>query len=164
MNETLKIGSLAILLASVGVVGTANAFGGGQRGGEMPSFEELDTDGDGVVSAEELAAHADARFDSMDTDGDGVLSVEEITAMIEAEASSRAARGVERMIERLDENDDGVISEDEMPERGQSRLIEHLDEDEDGVISSDEFEAAKDKRKGKGGKRGKDGKGHGDRT
>ena len=63
MNETLKIGSLAILLASVGVVGTANAFGGGQRGGEMPSFEELDTDGDGVVSAEELAAHADARFD-----------------------------------------------------------------------------------------------------
>ena len=165
MNKTLKIGTLALLLASVGIVGAANAFGGGSRGGsgEMPTFEEMDTNGDGVVTAEELAAVGEARFAEMDADGDGVLSVEEITAMITAEASARAAKGVERMLERLDENGDGVISQDEMPERDHSRVVDHLDEDDDGAISEEEFETAKEMRKGKGGKRGKGGDGKGDR-
>ncbi len=161
MNKILKIGTLAILLASVGIVGAANAIGG--RGGDMPTFEELDTNGDGVVSVDELAAFGDSRFAEMDTDGDGVLSVEEITAMIEAEMSERAAKGVERMMEQLDANDDGVISEDEMPERDHTRMIDHLDEDEDGGISKEEFEAGSEKRGGKDGKRGKGGEGHGGR-
>lgn len=167
MNKHLKIGTLAILLASVGVVSTASAFGRSGGGENAPTFEELDANGDGIISLEELEGQSDARFDEMDTDGDGFLSVDEITAMIEAQAAERAAKGVERMIERFDEDEDGVISADEMPSPDHSRLIDHADEDEDGSISEDEFEAAKEKREERGGKRGgkggKGGKGHGDR-
>lgn len=41
------------------------------------SFEEVDTDGDGLVSADEAANVAGLDFDAADTDQDGTLTVDE---------------------------------------------------------------------------------------
>ncbi len=41
-------------------------------------FEQLDTDDDGVLSAEELDRRADAMFTRLDRDGDGVVTKEDL--------------------------------------------------------------------------------------
>ncbi len=105
---------------------------------ERPGFSEIDGDGNGSISLEEMQAFGDAaraeRFAAADTDGDGVLTEEEIIA---AAQNRRAAR----LIERLDANDDGVLQVEELrvrEARGE-RFFERLDADEDGVISEAEF-------------------------
>lgn len=41
------------------------------------TFEEVDTDGDGLVSADEAATVEGLDFDAADTDKDGTLSIDE---------------------------------------------------------------------------------------
>lgn len=41
------------------------------------TFEEVDTDGDGLISADEAASVEGLDFDAADTDADGTLSVDE---------------------------------------------------------------------------------------
>lgn len=160
MKSHLKLGALAILMASVGLTSAASALPRGHD--SAPSFEELDANGDGAISDAEIAAFHDARFAEFDTDGDGSLSEAELTAMAEAHAAERAAKGVARMIKRHDENGDGVLSADELPQPDGSRMFARVDADDDGVISAEEFEAAAEKRAERGGKRGgHGGKGHG---
>lgn len=136
--------------------GVAAAKGGhGKHGGARINFEQLDTNGDGQVTKEEIAAAATARFVEVDTNGDGTLSAEELAAASERASEERVAK----MIEKRDENGDGVLSQEEMqPDTDRTdRMFEKLDENEDGVISAEEFEAMKDKRKGKRGDKEKRG-------
>ena len=164
MNKHLKLTVLALALTGTALAGAANAFPFGKRGGgeDMAplSFEELDTNGDGVVTAEEMEAHGAGLFAEMDTDGNGVISAEEILASMQERAQNRLSKGVERMVDKLDEDGDGALSADEMPQRGSSRMFEHLDDDGDGAISAEEFEAGKEKREEMRGK-GRKGGGHG---
>ena len=93
---------------------------------------------------EELQAQGEARFASIDTNGDGGLSAEELIAAAEGRAEDRAAR----MLERLDENGDGILQMDEMPRRGgdrAERMFDRVDANDDGVISQEEFETAKER-------------------
>ncbi len=146
----------------------ANAAPGDEDGRKhmRPSFEELDANGDGQVTMEEMEAFGQARgqehFTSVDTNGDGNLSKEELMA----QGNARAERHADRMIKRLDANEDGLLSQAELEEgarkgRGGDRMekmFEHADADADGMISEEEFDAMK----GKHGKRGKHGK-HGNK-
>jgi len=76
----------AVLLAASG----ANAFPGGAgrggTGGRMgpPSFDELDADGDGVVTEDEFLApmleHGEEMFARIDADGDRGLTSDELEA------------------------------------------------------------------------------------
>lgn len=73
----------------------------GKPGGmEMPSVEELltqimqdsDTDGDGVISAEEVSALDERQQEKLaqaDTDGDGIITQEELSTQISADMQSR---------------------------------------------------------------------------
>lgn len=147
-----------ILMATV-FAGFAMAAGvamaDGHRG-ERPDFATLDLNGDGGISLEEMQAQGEARFADIDTNGDGGLSAEELIAAADARAQERAAD----MIERFDENGDGILQIDEMPRRGgdrAERMFERIDADEDGVISAEEFEAVKERM---GERRGDRGKGH----
>ncbi|MCF6445105.1 EF-hand domain-containing protein [Nereida sp. MMG025] len=142
---------MMILTAGVIAVGfsvtVADAKGGPDRG-PRASFETLDADGNGQITQAELTAHRAAAFAERDTNGDGQLTVEEIVKA----ADDRQAKRAERMIDRLDSNDDGAVSAEEMaafePRRGG---MMRLDANDDGQISKAEFEDAK----GKMGKRGK---------
>ncbi len=49
----------------------------------MPSFEAIDSNGDGVISVEEAAAVNGFDFEDADADGDGVVSREEYEAYTE---------------------------------------------------------------------------------
>ena len=77
-------------------------------------FAELDGNGDGFVTEAEFLANAEARvaeragerFGDLDTDGDGTVSAAEF---------DDAPRG--DMFARMDQNEDGVITEDELPQR-----------------------------------------------
>ena len=61
-----------------GGAGGGSAARGG-RGG-MPSFSDLDTDGDGSLTREELPAQMAGYFDALDTDGDGKVTEAQLKA------------------------------------------------------------------------------------
>lgn len=133
----------------------------GMRGGPVFDFAAVDADGDGKLTRAEMMAHAKARFDAADTDGNGKLSAGEIKAQAAARSEEmremRSERMASRMIERMDADDDGEISFDEMPGQ-QSRagmMFGQLDNDGDGAISSEEFAAAREMDDGmRGGRHG----------
>lgn len=152
VKTTLLISAIAAGL----LMTAANAAPRGGERMEMPSFAELDTNSDGVLSAEELKAPMVARFNEADTNGDGGLSADEMAA---AKDKNRADR-IAKMIERKDQNGDGLLQIEEMGRKGdKGDMFAKIDANSDGSISEEEFNAAKEKM-GKRGKRGH-GKGHG---
>ena len=142
-----KILMAALLSGVVLAAGAAQA----ENHRERPDFATLDLNSDGSVSLEEIQAQGDARFASADTNADGALSAQELIAAAGTRASERAAK----MIERHDDNGDGVLQIDEMPRRSvgdrAARMFERVDADGDGVLSQEEFETAKERRGERGG-------------
>ncbi|MCK0101912.1 EF-hand domain-containing protein [Pseudohalocynthiibacter sp. F2068] len=148
MKDNYRIAALvALMVGAIGVTGVVEAREGHGRYGPEHDFSELDADGDGLVTMEEMVAHREARFDSADTNSDGFLSAEEMTA----QAQERVARRVARMIERHDENGDGQIGKDEMNghEDRRAHMFERMDSDGDGAISEEEFEEGKARHAGR---------------
>lgn len=147
VKTTLLISAIAAGL----MMTAANAA---PNGGMMPmAFADLDTNGDGSISQEELDAHKAARFAEMDTNGDGGLSAEELAL------NARKQRG-QRMVSQLDSNGDGLIQIDELGKGQRGDPFMRMDANSDGSISEEEFNAAKEKM-GQRGERGH-GKGKGD--
>ncbi|MFY0679383.1 MAG: EF-hand domain-containing protein [Thalassovita sp.] len=156
----------AIVVAGTAI--TATAKGGMDRRGGAPhvEFSELDMNGDGVLSQDELAAHFKSRFVAIDTDSSGTLSEEELKAAAEAQMAERKARNEERqakrfakLIEHRDANGDGVLSLDEMEHEKADKLFSRLDKDSDGTITQEEFDAAAKMRPGHGKRGNKNGRG-----
>lgn len=156
MKRAVLISGVTALALALGAgVASAKGFGGkGGHHGPRMNFEQVDANGDGMITKEELAAHAQARFTETDTNGDGNLSAEELAAASERAKEER----VQKMIERRDTNNDGVLSFDEMKpsEDRTAKMFERLDTDGDGSISQAELDEMKDKRKGKRGNKDKD--------
>jgi Ca2+-binding EF-hand superfamily protein len=79
----------------------------------------------------------DELFMLMDTDGDGVLSAAEFKAdnshQLRRDAHKRAA------FKHLDKNNDGQLTQDEMP--GRLAHLRAADADDDGMVTRDEFRA-----------------------
>ena len=138
----------AVTAAAIGL--TTVAAMANSRG---PDFSTLDADGNGEVTLNELQNAGSARFTNADTDGDGFLTEAELVAASQSGAQDRAAR----MMERMDANDDGKLSQEEVQERRRgdpSRFFERMDADNSGGISEEEFEEARaNMRERNGGKR-----------
>lgn len=151
MTHALKLFALSAAII-VGGLSVADAKGGGHRG-ERASFETLDTDGDGQITKAEIEARGADRFASVDTDGNGELSKDELIA----QSAERQAQRVDKMLERLDADENGTLSQAELeaaPRRGGGdRLFKRADADENGSISKEEFETAMEKRGGRDKKR-----------
>ncbi len=136
-----KLISAVVVATVLGSTTFAVADNGGNwhRKGPMLSIEEMDTNGDQMISKEEIAAHAKSRFDTVDTNGDGKLSTEEMAANAEKE-----------LTKRMDEDGDGLLSFEEMQAKRQERgnkMFDRLDENEDGMLSAEELEKMKQKGK-----------------
>jgi len=134
---------MAGIVAAVALTGFVAAA---QDRRQTPDFATLDADGDGLVTAEEIAAHGQTRFDAADTDADGAISAEEFATALAARQSDRA----DRMFDRLDANNDGSLSADELERPRQAerleRMIARADTDDDGALNAEEFEAVKERR------------------
>ncbi|MEP2717672.1 EF-hand domain-containing protein [Pseudophaeobacter sp.] len=139
---------LAVILATAGALAATTAMakpGCGSHGPKM-QFEELDTDGNGEISKAEMEAHKAARFSATDTDGDGMISADEMLAKMQ----ERAAKRVEKMINRMDKDGDGMLSAEEMANRGRhGDMFGRMDSDGNGAISKEEFDQARENRGGK---------------
>ncbi len=128
-------------------------------------FSRIDTNGDGKHDADELSAMVangsqggpgvEDILAEFDTDGDGSISESEFNAaqpgppgaMSGANAMSTEDL-IAQMFTQADENEDGVINEDELsqivamgPEDGPGaeKLLSQLDTNDDGTISETEF-------------------------
>ena len=176
------INKTAITLVATGVIGLG-AIGatvipamakhhGENYGDKQAKFAEMDTNGDGGVSLDELTANATAKvqrmFDKMDANGDGQITEEELT--------SRKGKGKKgkyggkhggkyggkhggkhggkyggkyggiMSFDSLDANDDGTVALDELTAYAQE-IFTKMDADGDGQVTKDEIKSAK--RKGK---------------
>lgn len=150
-------GVLAATISATAISAQARGFG---PGGPQPlSFSELDTNGDGQVTAAELEALGQKRFEQSDTDGDGFVTLEEMKANMLKQAEERFEKHGAKMLERKDANGDGKLSFEEMSpnETRKEKMFGHMDANGDGAISEAEFDEARakmrDHRKGRWGKR-----------
>jgi len=151
-NIRIAAAVLAIIPGSGAAI--AQADDTDRRG--IPSFETLDVDGSGEITASDIEALRAERFAEIDTDGNGEVSEAEFIARAQEQASDRATR----MFERLDADGDGVLSRDVLESRGGrgmgERLLSRADTDDSGGVSAEEFEAIKERmaerRGGRGGK------------
>ena len=102
---------------------------------EEIAFVAADTDGDGVVSAAELARDAAHGFATLDKDGSGTLTPEELGPHDPA------------LFKRVDANGDGVLSFDEVMVN-KMRALKAGDTDGDGGLSFDEMVVIVEKEAG----------------
>jgi Ca2+-binding EF-hand superfamily protein len=138
----------------------------GNRGRGL--VERLDRNGNGVIDKDELPEGWGRRIGGADTNGDGVITPEELEGFLgggnrpgggqggEGDGERprrREGRGAQELIERLDRNGNGVIDLDELDE-GMLERLKPLDANGDGVI--DESELNRRRRGGRPGGEGGD--------
>lgn len=121
--------------------------GAGPGAGMVPGnglAGRLDTDADGVISADEAAAFAEREFDLLDTDDDGRLTREEFMVVIVGgrvppQMAELLARRETRM-KAMDRNGDGVVDHAEFIAWHENRF-DAADLDKNGKVSPWEFRA-----------------------
>lgn len=148
MKKSLLI-TTAILMGTVGYVNAGN----GNPNGQPTTFAEMDVNGDGVLSKDEVQGRLLANFDRFDADESNTLSEDEMPTRKKGGRKNRPA------FADLDSDSNGSISEEEFaaqPEnakKGKQLTFAEFDTDEDGAISETEYEAQKKGRGQKGHKR-----------
>ena len=130
----------------------------GPDGGEMQNrFFQADTNGDGVVSHDEMLTRAQDRFAEWDTDGNGFLALEELPREMpgmgkrrmrhheSGEGDGEAKRKPTRMrfMARLDNDGDELLSLDEFT-APMIKRFKRVDADGDGAVTQAEFDEAKE--------------------
>lgn len=131
------------LLSAAIVAGASLANAQDHKGPHGPrfDFDEVDSNGDGQLTPDELMAHHKARFQRFDTNGDGLVSADEMRSVMRTEANAKIDARITKMMERQDANKDGFIGDDEIKLHRAGRMFKHVDTDGDGMISRAEFDA-----------------------
>lgn len=149
MTARIALTGLVIATGFAANAATDGENKGGKMRHERPAFSTLDTDGNGQLTREELAAHERVRFDKIDADGDGQLSADELGQM----GKKRAEKRAKKMMKRVDANGDGMISFEEMSEgkmgKRHAKMFDRIDADSNGSISEEEFAKMTKHRGGK---------------
>ena len=156
MKYAVLMGTLSVAIVAGATLVDAQGNGTGQMGQKGPkfNFEEVDTNGDGLMTQDEMAAFHKARYEKMDQNGDKMISADEMRTAMQAQANARIEKRITRMMERHDANGDGLVGPDELKPPRADKMLKRVDTDGDGAISRAEFDAMKDRRgknKNKGG-------------
>ena len=119
-------------------------------------FEQIDANGDGYISAEELDVSQRDTLDEqnsktmsmLDKNGDGSVSMSEYTEFYSSISKEKSKQELESNFKALDTNNDGELDVEELKSFRESTfdttnqtIIDSLDTDKDGKISREEFEA-----------------------
>jgi Ca2+-binding EF-hand superfamily protein len=140
------------LLLSLLVVSSSFAGAQGPGGGAPPPrpvFLALDTDHDGKLSADEIAAASKSLL-TLDADHDGQLtSLEYLPSQNDPNANKPNETVTRLMV--LDRNGDGVLTKDEVPERMQG-MFDRIDTNHDGKLTQDEIKASASAQHGPNGR------------
>ncbi len=146
-----------LIIAAIGATVGATSLQARDHGErEKPAFSAIDTDGNGQITEAEMQAYRSARvaerFATADANNDGSLTVEEIVAAAREGAEDRAQRRAERMMSRLDANENGTLEADELAGRGDrgGKGFGRADANNDGMLSEAEYDAMKGRRGNRG--------------
>lgn len=123
-----------IAFASVLVSGVAGAAA--LDSGQL--FAAADKNGDGVVSKQEFLDERAKRFDTLDSNRDGWLSQEELAAGL---PNGRARRFLPLMFGQFDADGDGRVTRAEFA-KAPTPVFDRADANGDGVLSQAEVKAA----------------------
>ncbi|HEY5313381.1 MAG TPA: EF-hand domain-containing protein [Pirellulales bacterium] len=135
---------------------SAGQPGGSPGDGAMALLHRMDTDKDGKLSKDEVGERMRDNFDRLDANSDGYIDASELGRMLGAMRGRRPdgqgrpeGQGrpdgqrpdPKQMLQRLDSNQDGKLSKDEVPEwmRGN---FDRIDANGDGFIDADELAQA----------------------
>ena len=172
----MKKSVLTVLAVSIAVsgLGFSTMASAKSRGGNMPSFEEFDTNGDGIITQAEIDLIGVAKFAENDTNGDGYLDADELAArkmdrnenrrggerghgskgqndqgnpeLMEAQQQERVALAITHMIQRADTDGDGMLSMDEARPPKSGQMFERVDADNNGEVTKAEWDDAMSQR------------------
>lgn len=151
------VASVAVI-GGVALAGTSVARGGfGHHGGPLGGgagamiMEQFDADQDGSLTKVEIDENIQSRLAAADSNGDGQLDLEEFQPILvelmrprivdafqflDADGSAAISieeieRPVAKVVSRLDRNDDGTVTRDEMKKRHRGWRRGHHDRDKD---------------------------------
>lgn len=147
----LAAAGAAVLAA--GACGFAQAQDGSQERDGRRGFFQADSNSDGVLTRAEFDAGRTASFARLDADNNGQLTREEMRA---ERGEHRGRRGGHRgggmhQLASADANNDGNITREEFLARP-NQMFERMDDNNDGVISANE-RPQRDERGERGGER-----------
>lgn len=149
----MTIGSIGMSSMSANsLAGLMRSFAARPSSSEFASMiiENEDADGDGMISAAETKLK-ESQFAAMDTDGDGLLTSEEMVAAFAAHVADRSAQTLSRLprsasdfasmiVKEEDADGDGMISASET--RVDTERFNEIDADGDGLLTVDELVAS----------------------
>jgi Ca2+-binding EF-hand superfamily protein len=133
MKKAILI-SIVTALAGVAVASAQPPHGECKGGG--CGMAKLDSNGDGVVTKDEMLAHMTALFDKADANKDGQVTPEERKAAFDRFADARFTEA--------DKNHDGALSGDELPP-WLAQKLNALDTNGDGKLTQQELAAMRAK-------------------
>ena len=146
MDTNMKHTRLAALLSSGLLVLSLSAIAGEKTDDMHDPMKMMDSNGDGMLSAEEHATGAKAMFDKLDADRDGFVTATEMDA---------AHRGMDRKhgmehemssadkIKTIDTDGDGKLSAAEHA-TGSQDMFGKSDTSGDGMVDAAEMKAARE--------------------
>jgi len=149
MKDTISgavaaLATLAVLAGPLAAHGVDKGRFGGRDGFHAALFGLLDGNDDEGITIEEINATWVALFGDADPDGDGRLSAEELAGVIGFSRTGRRRRRIETWIESQDSDGDGLLSLDEAtaaarPEHVE-RVFRRFDSDGDEMVTRSEMD------------------------
>ena len=143
-HSKIAIAAAVAVIGGVAVAGAVKAHGGfGKRGGVWGGgfggpgamlMQQLDANEDDKLTRAEIDEAIRSRLASADKDGDGKLNLEEFQPVLVEIMRPRIVDG----FQFLDADGDAVITLEEI-DRPMSRVVSRLDRNDDGELTSDEL-------------------------